>query len=58
MANTPAVLVFAEQDGGTLAGVGLELMSKGRELADTLGGELTAAVLGAEIEALPRELIA
>ena len=58
MANSYPVLVFAEQDGGTLAGVGLELVSKGRELADTLGGELTAAVLGSEIGELPRELIA
>jgi electron transfer flavoprotein alpha subunit len=57
-ANPPAVLVFAEQEGGQLAGVALELVSKGRELADALGGELTSVVLGDRIEGLARELIA
>jgi len=40
------VWVVAEQEDGRLHDVGLELLSKGRELADALGVRLTAVVLG------------
>jgi len=40
------VWVVAEQNDGRLHDVGLELLSKGRELADTLGVTLSAVVLG------------
>ena len=40
------IWVFAEQRGGKLKGVACELLSKGRELADTLGTELSAVCLG------------
>ena len=40
------VWVFAEQRDGELRNVSLELLGKGRELADTLGVELTAILLG------------
>jgi electron transfer flavoprotein alpha subunit len=40
------VWVFAEQYKGTLRNVVLELLGKGRELADTLGQELCVALLG------------
>jgi len=40
------VWVVAEQTDGELQEVGLELLSKGRELADALGVRLSAVVLG------------
>ena len=56
--ETPAVLVFSEQEDGKLADVGLELLSKGRELADKLGRPLAAALLGENLEELANEVIA
>jgi electron transfer flavoprotein alpha subunit len=44
------VWVVAEQNDGELHDVGLELLSKGRQLADRLGVRLTALVLGAQVE--------
>ncbi len=44
------VWVFAEQRGGRLKSVGYELLSKGRELADTLGTELCAICFGHGID--------
>jgi electron transfer flavoprotein alpha subunit/NAD-dependent dihydropyrimidine dehydrogenase PreA subunit len=46
------VWVFAEQRGGKLKKVGLELLSKGRELADSLQTELCAVCFGYQIEDL------
>ncbi len=40
------VWIFAEQRDGKLQKVSLELLGKGREIADKLGTELTAVVLG------------
>ena len=36
------VWVFVEQEGGKIASVSLQLISKGRELADRLGVKLEA----------------
>ena len=58
MTDHQGVLVFAEQDEGRLAEVSLELVCKGRELADTLGVRLGAALLGHQIEHLAKELTA
>ena len=52
------VWVFAEQEHGKLSEVPLELMSKGRELADQLGVQLGAVLLGDEIKGLASKLIA
>ncbi|MFW6155065.1 MAG: electron transfer flavoprotein subunit alpha/FixB family protein [Planctomycetota bacterium] len=52
------VWVFAEQEGGALSDVPLELLSKGRELADTLGVKVGAVLLGANVTALASTLIA
>jgi electron transfer flavoprotein alpha subunit len=52
------VWVVAEQNDGQLHDVGLELLSKGRELADTLGVRLTAVLLGAQVAANAERLIA
>ncbi len=43
------VWVFAEQRGGKLKSVGYELLSKGRQLADTLETELCAICFGQDI---------
>jgi len=52
------VWVFAEQQDGKLSDVPLELLSKGRELADQLSVKLSAALLGHNIAALADELFA
>ena len=44
------VWVFAEQRNGVIKGVGYELLSKGRELADTLKTELCAVCFGHNID--------
>ena len=50
------VWVFAEQYKGTLGDVPLELMSKGRQLADQLGVKLAAVLLGDDVEPLCEKL--
>jgi len=52
------VWVFAEQEDGTLHEVSLELLSKGRELADTLGVGLAVVLLGNDVRDLAAPLIA
>lgn len=52
------ILVFAEQREGVLQNVGLELIGKGKELAETLNEKVTAVLLGYNIENLSKELIA
>lgn len=51
------VWVFAEQRDGNLQKVALELVGKGREIANTLGEKLTAVLLGNEVEPLAKTLI-
>jgi len=51
------VWVFAEQHNGRLEEVPIELMSRGRHLADTLGVKLAAAVLGNGVRELAARLI-
>jgi len=58
IADYKGVWVFAEQRDGKLQKVSLELLGKGRELADTLGVELTALLLGHEADDIAKELIA
>lgn len=52
------VWVFAEQRGGKLANVTLELLGEGRKLADELKEPLVAVILGKEIGPLAKRLIA
>jgi len=49
MANQDPVLIFIEQENGKPAEVSLELVCKGRELADRLGVNLVAVALGSGI---------
>ncbi|KPL24729.1 MAG: electron transfer flavoprotein subunit alpha [Phycisphaerae bacterium SM1_79] len=51
------VWVFAEQHDGQLEDTPIELMSKARRLADTLGVKLAAAVLGDGVKDLATKLI-
>ena len=50
------VWVFAEQHGGVLEEVPVELMSKGRELADKLKVSLAAVLLGGRVSSLCERL--
>jgi len=51
------VWVFVEQTDGRPARVSLELLGKGRELADTLGVALSAFLLGESVKDNAKELI-
>jgi len=51
------VLIFAEQENGEIHQVSYELLGKGRELADRLGVELNAVLLGWQMESKASELI-
>jgi len=57
MAATHGVMLFIEQSGGRVHPVGYELLGKGREIADKLGVELSAVLLGHEVEAEAQELV-
>lgn len=52
------VFVFAEQHDGNLRGCTLELLGAGRKLADSLGQQLAAVLLGQEVKALSQHLFA
>ena len=55
LAKYRGVWVFIEQTEGEAARVSWELLGKGRELADTIGVDLTAIVLGEKVEHLCHE---
>ncbi len=52
------VWIFIEQEGGAIAAVSLELLSKGRELAERLDSRVCALLFGHDIAHLPEEVIA
>ncbi|MCY6960624.1 electron transfer flavoprotein subunit alpha/FixB family protein [Clostridium brassicae] len=58
IADYKGVWVFAEQRDGELQKVALELLGKGREIADKLNVELTAVLLGNKIESVAKDLLA
>ena len=49
------IFVYIENEGGKAAEVCLELMTKGRELATTLGVKLEAVVLGENLAGIEHE---
>ena len=57
MAETQGVMVFAEQTEGRVHPVAYELLGKGREIADALGAELSAVLVGSGMEAAAQELV-
>ena len=56
--NYKDVMVFAEQRRDELEGAAFELIGKGRELADKLGVNLYALLLGKGLKGKPEKLIA
>ena len=52
------VAVFAEQRDGKIAKVALQLLGKARDLAEDLGVEVYAYLMGSEIKPLAQELVA
>ncbi len=52
------VWVYAEQEEGRLVSVALELLSEGRKLADNLGEELAAILIGDKVEHLTSDCFA
>ena len=58
IADYKGVWVFAEQRDGELQKVSFELLGKGREIADKLGEELTAVLLGDKTDDMAKELVA
>ena len=57
MSDSRNVWIFIEQDEGRIAEVSLELVAKGRELADELGSELWTILCGAGVEEHAKGLI-
>jgi electron transfer flavoprotein alpha subunit len=56
MKMAQGVFAICEQRDGELRKVSFEVVSEGRRIADGLGGDLTAVVLGSGVEALAEEL--
>lgn len=56
IADYNGVWVFAEQRGGELQKVSLEILGEGRKIADKLGVKLTALLLGDNVKTLAQEL--
>jgi electron transfer flavoprotein alpha subunit len=57
MSDNRNVWIFIEQEEGQIADVGLELLAKGKELADTLESQVWALLLGDQVESLAEGLI-
>ncbi|HEY82172.1 MAG TPA: electron transfer flavoprotein subunit alpha/FixB family protein [Dehalococcoidia bacterium] len=58
MSQAKGVMVFAEVAEGKLAAIATELLGCGRRLADDLGEELSAVLVGSQVGALAQEAIA
>ncbi|HEY91832.1 MAG TPA: electron transfer flavoprotein subunit alpha/FixB family protein [Dehalococcoidia bacterium] len=58
MADNKGVLILAEVADGNLAAIATELLGAGRKLADDLGEELSALLVGSEVSGLAQEAIA
>ncbi len=58
MADNKGVMILAETAAGKLAAVATELLGAGRKLADDLGEELSAVLVGSDVSGLAQEAIA
>lgn len=56
MANQNNLIVYCEFDEGRVADVSLELLTKGRELANKLGVKLEAVVIGDNLDGVENQL--
>ena len=57
MAEKHSVMIYAEQTDGHVHPVAHELLGKGREIADALGVQLSAALIGHNMETAAQELV-
>jgi electron transfer flavoprotein alpha subunit len=57
MTDRRNIWIFIEQEEGKIADVSLELLSKGRELADTLGSELWGLLCGYQVGEMANTVI-
>ena len=51
------VFVYCELEGTTVADVSLELLTKGRKLANQLGCQLEAIVAGSGLEGVEKQIL-
>jgi len=58
MADNSGVMILTEVANGKLAAISAELLGAGRKLADDLGEELSALLIGSEVGGLAQEAIA
>jgi len=58
MAECKGVMIYGEVTEGKLAAITTELLGCGRKLADDLGEELCAALVGSDVSSLAQEVIA
>ena len=56
MADNNNLIVYCEYDDGRVADVSLELLTKGRVLADRLGVKLEALVIGDKLEGIEKQI--
>ena len=56
MAEQNNLIVYCEYDEGKVADVSLELLTKGRVLADRLGVKLEAVVVGDKLEGIEKQI--
>ncbi|MCM1290344.1 MAG: electron transfer flavoprotein subunit alpha/FixB family protein [Prevotella sp.] len=56
MADTNNLIVYCEYEDGKVADVSLELLTKGRQLADKLGIKLEAVVLGDNLKDIEKQV--
>ena len=57
MTDTRDIWVFVEQEEGKIADVSLELLAKGRELAQKLNGRVCGVLCGSHVEELAEKVI-
>ncbi len=56
MADNNNLIVYCEYEDGRVADVSLELLTKGRVLADRLGVKLEALVIGDKLDGVEKQI--
>ena len=56
MTDNNNLVVYCEYDEGRVADVSLELLTKGRELANKLGVKLEAVVIGDKLDGIEEQI--